>query len=101
MLTAASFLGLAAWELTREVHPWGDLSNGFFTDHLSHLNDARHFPRAGIQNWTTPLARMEPRLTKAERAALPRDIVDCPDGCLFHVDGAARPEADAAVLAAL
>jgi hypothetical protein len=86
-LTAASFTGFAAWEMTRDVHPWGDLSNGFFTDHISHMNDARHFARAGMQNWTTPLARMEPRLTPAERAALPSDIVDCPDGCLFHVDG--------------
>jgi hypothetical protein len=87
VLTAASFVGFSAWEMTRDAHPWADLSNGFFTDHLSHMNDARHFPRAGIRHWTTPLARMEPRLTPAQRAALPRDIVDCPDGCLFHVDG--------------
>jgi len=86
-LTAASFAGFSAWEMTRKVHPFGDLSNGFFTDHFSHMNDARHFPRAGVRQWTTPLARMERRLTAAERAALPRDVVDCPDGCLFHVDG--------------
>jgi hypothetical protein len=86
-LTAASFAGFCAWEMTRRVHPWGDLSNGFFTDHFSHMNDARHFPRAGARHWTTPLAQMEPRLTPAERAALPPDVVDCPDGCLFHVDG--------------
>ncbi|MFL5404380.1 MAG: hypothetical protein ACJ79O_00805 [Myxococcales bacterium] len=87
VLTVASFVGFAAWEMTRDVHPWADLSSGYFTDHLSHMNDARHFPRAGIRHWTTPLAQMEPRLTKAQRAVLPRDIVDCPDGCLFHVDG--------------
>jgi len=86
-LTAASFAGFSAWEMTRKVHPFGDLSNGFFTDHFSHMNDARHFPRAGVRQWTTPLARMERRLTAAERAALPRDVIDCPDGCLFHVDG--------------
>jgi hypothetical protein len=87
VLTAASFAGFCAWEMTRRVHPYADLSNGFFTDHFSHMNDARHFPRAGVRQWTTPLARMEPRLTPAERAALPPDVVDCPDGCLFHVDG--------------
>ena len=86
-LTAASFAGFSAWEMTRKVHPFGDLSNGFFTDHFSHMNDARHFPRAGVRHWTTPLARMERRLTPAERALLPPDVVDCPDGCLFHVDG--------------
>jgi len=86
-LTAASFAGFSAWEMTRKVHPFGDLSNGFFTDHFSHMNDARHFPRAGLRHWTTPLAEMERRLTSAERAALPPDVVDCPDGCLFHVDG--------------
>ena len=86
-LTAASFAGSSAWEMTRKVHPFADLSNGFFTDHFSHMNDARHFPRAGVRQWTTPLARMEPGLTPAERAALPPDVVDCPDGCLFHVDG--------------
>src|SRR4051812_1528203 len=75
VLTAASFVGFAAWEMTRDVHPWADLSNGFFPDPLSHMNDARHFPRAGIRHWTTPLARMEPRLTPAQRAGLPRDIV--------------------------
>lgn len=86
-LTAASFAGFSAWEMTRKVHPFGDLSNGFFTDHFSHMNDARHFPRAGVRQWTTPLAGMERRVTPRERTALPPDIVDCPDGCLFHVDG--------------
>src|SRR5205823_4465453 len=86
-LTAASFLGFSAWELTRRVHPWGDLSNGFFTDHFSHMNGSRLFLRVGAREWTTPLARMLPRLTPAERAALPADVVDCPDGCLFRVDG--------------
>ena len=86
-LTAASFVGFSAWEMTRKAHPFGDLSNGFFTDHFSHMNDARHFPRAGLRHWTTPLAGMERRLTPTERAALPPDVVDCPDGCLFHVDG--------------
>jgi hypothetical protein len=87
VLTAASFAGFCAWEMTRRAHPYGDLSNGFFTDHFSHMNDARHFPRAGARQWTTPLAKMEPGLTQEERAALPPDVVDCPDGCLFHVDG--------------
>jgi hypothetical protein len=86
-LTAVSLVGFGAWEMTRRVHPYADLSNGFFTDHLSHMNDARHFPRAGIRHWTTPLARMLPRLLPAERARLPPDIVDCPDGCLFRVEG--------------
>src|ERR1700674_3276113 len=86
-LAAASFAGLSAWELSRRAHPWGDLTNGFFTDHFSHMNAARLFPRAGVREWTTPLVRMFPRLSPAERAALPPDVVDCSDGCLFRVDG--------------
>jgi hypothetical protein len=38
-LTAASFAGFSAWEMTRKVHPYGDLSNAFSTDHFSQMNE--------------------------------------------------------------
>ena len=86
-LCLAVFAALSTWELARSSHPWADLTGGKFSDHISHLNAARYFPRAGLAEWRTPLQSLQPRLTQAEQGALPPDIVECTDGCLFHVDG--------------
>ena len=49
VLTVASWLlWSAAMELRTPRHPWADLSNGWFSDHYSHLNAARALPRVGL-----------------------------------------------------
>jgi hypothetical protein len=55
-------------------HPFGDLSNGNYTDHLSNMNCARVFPRVGIDLWRKPVSEMFPELTPEERARLPDDV---------------------------
>ncbi len=70
---AASFV---AWSLVvtlRPGHPYGDLTRGIYTDHISHLNLARYFPRAGLDVWRRPLAAQLRPLSDAEIAALPED----------------------------
>jgi hypothetical protein len=58
----ASLASLVLWSafyLQRvPSHPMGDLSGGAFTDHVSHLNAARLFPRVGADVWRRPLTSM-------------------------------------------
>jgi len=84
-MTLASFIGLSAWELSRTPrHPYMDLDNRF-SDHFSHLNTARLFPRLGLDIWRVPLREVLSRATPQDRAALPADVV-CSD-CIFIVPG--------------
>jgi hypothetical protein len=70
-----SFAACSAWEVFRpNAHPFGDLSNGKMTDHLSHMNCARLFPRVGMDLWRKPVSRMFNELTPDERNKLPDDV---------------------------
>ena len=56
MLTLASLVFWSLWNAERKFdHPWGDMSAGTFTDHLSHMNAARLFPRVGCDLWRVPI----------------------------------------------
>jgi hypothetical protein len=70
-----SFVACAAWEIFRtNAHPFGDLSNGQWTDHFSHMNCARLFPRAGLDLWRKPVSSMFRELTRQEQGQLPQDV---------------------------
>ncbi|HET9596522.1 MAG TPA: hypothetical protein VFP65_13115, partial [Anaeromyxobacteraceae bacterium] len=67
-------------------HPFGDLRNGIYTDHFSHMNCARLFPRAGADLWRHPVMELLPPIPFAERAALPPDLrTEKPD--YYRVEG--------------
>lgn len=71
---AITLFSLVAWGLfvpLRTHHAFHDLDNGTFTDHFSHLNAARIFPRIGLQIWRTPIDRQFRRLTPQELQAMP------------------------------
>src|SRR5262245_37550598 len=73
LLILLSYLVWGTWEgLHTFVNPWGDL-NGEFTDHFSHMNCARLFPRVGIDLWRRPLNQMLRPLTVEEIRRLPFD----------------------------
>jgi hypothetical protein len=89
-LTLASLFFWLGWELLRPPHhPYGDLSAGHYTDHFSHLNSARLLPRAGLDIWRQPLARLLRPLTAEERARLPDDVKSAayPRGEVYFVTG--------------
>jgi hypothetical protein len=73
-----TLLSLAVWTLwnaeRRFGHPWGDISRGRFTDHISHMNAARLFPREGLDLWRVPLAAKLRPLTHAELMRTPADV---------------------------
>jgi hypothetical protein len=74
--TLASFVlwsGLYLWKIAG-LHPWADLSRGKYSDHFSHMNATRVFPRVGIDIWRVPMAQAFPRISAEEAAALPRDV---------------------------
>jgi len=75
LCTLLSLVGWSLWNGLRDFdHPWGDLSRGQFSDHFSHMNAARVFPRVGRDIWRRPIDALFPRLTSAEMARLPRDL---------------------------
>jgi hypothetical protein len=45
-----------------------------FTDHVSHMNAARLFPRVGGALWRIPISKMFAELDPAKAAALPADV---------------------------
>ena len=55
-------------------HPFGDLWNGTYTDHFSHMNSARLFMRVGSEIWQRPIREMLPALDQATRQSLPEDL---------------------------
>jgi hypothetical protein len=75
VLTLISLLGWSLWNgLRRTDHPWGDLSRGNFTDHFSHMNAARIFPRMGRDLWRVSIAKRFVPLTAQQLARAPSDI---------------------------
>ncbi len=89
-ITIVSFLTWACWVcFGPKTHPFGDLSNGIYTDHLSHLNCTRVFPRVGVKIWRESVADMFPEIPPSERAILPADVrVGASDtGGLYKVPG--------------
>jgi hypothetical protein len=75
LVTAISLVLLLGYnELRTFSHPWGDLSGGTYTDHFSHMNAARAFPRVGLDIWNKPAAELSRAPTDAERAAWPDDV---------------------------
>src|ERR1700682_1710092 len=90
LLSLASLAIWIGWELLRGPHhPYGDLSNGHYTDHFSHLNAARLLPRAGLDIWRKPLTQLLRPLTHEERARLPADVKAAayPAGEAYFVPG--------------
>ncbi|HWE27354.1 MAG TPA: hypothetical protein VHB97_05090 [Polyangia bacterium] len=69
----ASFLAWSLVVVFRPGHPFGDLTRGIYTDHISHMNLARYFPRAGLDVWRRPLRAQLRPLTRLEIDALPAD----------------------------
>jgi hypothetical protein len=64
-----------AWELRRDCHhAYHDLSCGQFTDHFSHMNAARIFPRIGTDIWRRSFKSMFRALSPEEVARLPVHI---------------------------
>jgi hypothetical protein len=45
-----------------------------FSDHFSHMNDARLFPRVGDALWRTPISSMFAPLDSASAASVPADV---------------------------
>jgi len=75
ILTVASLIVWSSWYLLLgPTHPYGDLSNGNYTDHFSHMNTARLFTHAGTAIWTMPMQDSAVPLTPEQRAALPVDL---------------------------
>jgi len=75
LLTLISLFGWSVWNGFRHFeHPWSDLSRGQFTDHFSHMNAARIFPRMGLDIWRVPIADRYRRLISQELDRLPEDI---------------------------
>jgi hypothetical protein len=74
-ITIASFAVWAVWYLLLGPKgPYGDLSDGTYTDHFSHMNTARLFVSAGTDIWAAPLRYSVRVLTPTEQAALPADL---------------------------
>src|SRR5262245_21583366 len=73
-----TLLSLALWWgwvlLRPERHPNNDLSRGHYTDHFSHMNVARVFPRVGDEVWRKPMAQLFRSLTSQELSGLPADV---------------------------
>ena len=67
IVTLISLSVWLTWSAVRRVgHPWADLSNGVYTDHFSHMNTARVFPRVGRDLWRKPIAEQFRTLTDEE-----------------------------------
>jgi hypothetical protein len=89
-VTALSFASWTSWYLLHaNDNPCGDLSQGVYTDHFSHMNAARLFPRVGLQIWQRPTKDLVVPLTPEETSQLPSDLRPFagPGGGVFRVDG--------------
>lgn len=74
MFVVCSFCFWTGWELRRHApHPYHDLSEGQYSDHFSHLNAARIFPRIGLDLWRKSLETMFRPLSPGELSRLPPD----------------------------
>lgn len=75
VVTGVSLLAWLTWNQLRPFHhPWGDLSNGNYTDHLSHMNAARALPRVGLDLWRKPVEVLARAPTPAEWRDFPADV---------------------------
>ncbi len=75
LFCALSLLGWLSFLAWRPVtHPWGDLARGAFTDHFSHMNAARAFPRIGLEIYRRGPMLMVPPVSGKELAELPADV---------------------------
>ncbi len=75
LVIVGSFVGWSTWYLLLGPKgPYGDLSNGTYTDHFSHMNTARLFTHVGSDIWAKPLRDSVTALTPAQKAVLPEDL---------------------------
>jgi hypothetical protein len=75
VLASLSLVVCISWELFRsDAHPFGGLTPGAYTDHISHMNAARLFPRLGRDLWRRGIRDLVPLATPTERAQLPPDV---------------------------
>ena len=75
VFSSASFLVWGTWYVLHpNRHPFGDLSQGFNTDHFSHLSAARLFPRVGANIWRKPVRDLVLPLTPEDIQQLPSDL---------------------------
>jgi hypothetical protein len=75
LITLVSLLSWGTWRTLHDAgHPYGDLSRGKFTDHVSHLNTTRLFAKVGLDLYRKPIASHARPLTEEEQLALPKDI---------------------------
>lgn len=75
VVTALSLIAWLLWSETRTIHhPWADLSRGAYTDHFSHMNAARVFPRVGLDLWRRGPRTYLPELQGEALARMPADI---------------------------
>jgi hypothetical protein len=89
-VTLISLVGWSVWNGFRTFdHPWGDLARGQYTDHFSHMNAARIFPRMGRDIWRVPIADRYRLLTQDELSAIPKDVGAGASmtGGIFYVPG--------------
>lgn len=89
-VTGLSFALWTTWYLLHpNDHPSGDLSQGVYTDHFSHMNAARLFPRVALQIWQRPTRDLVVPLTPEETSQLPPDLRPFagPGSGVFRVPG--------------
>src|SRR2546423_14316583 len=89
-IVLASLLGWTGWIFLRvNSHPFGDISNGKYSDHLTHFNCARVFPQVGVNLWRKPIDKMYVELSATEKEQLPDDVRvgASPTGGLYKVPG--------------
>ncbi len=66
-----SFVVLSAVSLC--LPPYGNARGGF-SDHYTHMNAARLFPRVGTGLWTTPIDELLPAASEAQSRLAPADV---------------------------
>ncbi len=89
-IVVASLLFWTGWIcLNVSAHPFGDISNGKYCDHVTHMNCARVFPRVGLDIWRKPISDMFAELTKEQWSQLPNDVKvgASPTGGIYAVPG--------------
>jgi hypothetical protein len=75
LVVFVSFCVWSGWELLRPMsHPFGDLSDGNYTDHISHMNSARVFPHIGFAIWRRPINQIFPEASGEDYLRLPDDV---------------------------
>src|SRR5512133_2289130 len=90
VVTLISLSAWMAWSAGRRVsHPWADLSNGGYTDHFSHMNTTRVFPRIGRDLWRKSIADQFSTLSDEQMKQLPGDVQvgGSSTGGVYHVPG--------------